>query len=89
MSPLAGDETPATVAAEVKADPGARYMPEALPLLIEELLLEADAGAVTRITVALSTYGYVYQGIGEVHLTIAVIPPGATAVAEAPMELAA
>jgi len=60
--------TPAEVLAGVKAAPDAHYMPETLPLLIEELLSKAKGG------VSLSTNGHVFEGIGEVHLTIAAAP---------------
>jgi RNA 3'-terminal phosphate cyclase len=56
---------PQEVLDAVKADPGAQYMPEGLPLLIEDLVSKTGG------TVEVSTHGHVHEGIGEVHLFIA------------------
>ena len=48
----------------LKEDPGAAYTPAAVPLLAEEMLGQV------KDPVELSTYGHVFEGIGEVHLTI-------------------
>jgi hypothetical protein len=55
---------PQQVLDAVKADPGVENMPDALPLLIEDLVSK------TQGTVELATNGHVFEGIGEVHLTI-------------------
>ncbi len=56
---------PAQVLADVKAAPQASHMPEALPLLIEEVLGKAQG------TVIVNTYGHIFEGFGEAHMVIA------------------
>lgn len=75
---------PAAVLAEVKADLEAQYMPDALPLLIEELLSKAEGSSSGIVVVSLSTNGHVFEGIGDVHLSIAAAP--AEVVADTPAE---
>lgn len=61
--------TPTEVFAAVKADPGAQNMPVGMTPLIEGLLAQAGRD------VQLATNGHVFEGIGEVHLTIATAAP--------------